>query len=111
MEKLRLTILSFACCNPKLAVYDKQYTDKLVEALSTMSLEADMDLVHATEARMSPRYAFLGEIVPLINKYGQSITPALFINGHLTLYGGVPTVEKLIETLEKAKLAVEQGRL
>jgi protein-disulfide isomerase len=67
--------------------------------------------VHATEARMSPKYAYLGEIQPLIQKYGQGVTPALFINHHLTLYGGVPTVEKLVETLGKARIAVVQGRL
>jgi hypothetical protein len=111
MDKLRLTILSFACCNPKLAPYDQQYAERIKEALSRTEIEADIDLVHATEARMSPRYAFLGEIQPLIQKYGQGVTPALFINIHLSLYGGVPTVERLVETFEKAKVAVEQGRL
>lgn len=111
MDKLRLTILSFACCNPTLAPYDQQYAERLKEALAATAIEADIDLVHATEAQMSPRYAFLGAIKPLIAKYGQGVTPALFINSSLTLFGGVPTVEKLVETLEKAKVAVEQGRL
>jgi hypothetical protein len=111
MDKLHLTILSFACCNPKLAPYDQQYAERIKEAAEKSGVEYDIDLVHATEARMSPKYRFLGEIMPLINKYGSSITPALFINSHLSLYGGVPTVEKLVETLEKAKIAVDQGRL
>ena len=111
MDKLRLTILSFACCNPKLAPYDQQYAERIKEAAAQAEVEYEIDLVHATEARMSPKYTFLSEIMPLINKYGSSITPALFINSHLSLYGGVPTVEKLVETLQKAKVAVEQGRL
>jgi protein-disulfide isomerase len=111
MAKMHLTILSFACCNPKLAPYDQQYAERIKEAASKAGVEYDIDLVHATEARMSPKYAFLGEIQPLIQKYGSAITPALFINKSLQLYGGVPTLEKLVETLEKAKKAIEQGRL
>jgi hypothetical protein len=111
MDKMRLTILSFACCNPKLAPYDQQYVEHLKEALRRTGLEAEIDLVHATEARMSPKYQFCGAIQPLFQKYGQGVTPALFINCSLTLFGGVPTVDKLVETLEKAKIAVEQGRL
>ena len=108
---IHLTILSFACCNPKLAPYDQQYAERLKEALSRTGMDADIDLVHATEARMSPKYAFCGAIQPLVQKYGQGVTPALFINCSLTLFGGVPTVDKLVETLEKARTAVEQGRL
>lgn len=108
---MQLTILSFACCDPKLAQYDQQYAVRLKEALALTGIVADIDLVHATEARMSPKYAFLEEIQPLIQKYGQGVTPALFINHHLILYGRVPTVEKLVETLEKARIAIEQGRL
>lgn len=111
MDKLHLTILSFACCHPNLAPYDQQYAERIKEAAAKAEVEYDLDLVHATEARMSPKYTFLGEIMPLINKYGSSVTPALFINSHLTLYGGVPTLEKLVETFGKAKTAVEQGRL
>jgi protein-disulfide isomerase len=111
MDKLHLTILSFACCNPKLAPYDQQYAERLKEAAAKAEVDYDIDLVHATEARMSPKYTYLHEIMPLLNKYGSSVTPALFINGHLSLYGGVPALEKLVEVLEKAKVAVEQGRL
>lgn len=111
MVKLRLTILSFACCNPALAKFDQQYAERIKEALARTGTEGEIDLVHATEARMSIKYVFLGEIMPLIQKYGQAVTPALFINEKLYLYGGVPTIEKLVETFDKAKIAVEQGRL
>lgn len=111
VDKLRLTLLSFACCNPQLAASDGRYIDTIKEALNTTKLEAEVDLVHATEAQMTGRYIFMAEILPLFKKYGQAVSPALFINGKLTLYGGVPTTERLVEALEKAKVAVEQGRL
>jgi hypothetical protein len=33
----------------------------------------------------------------------------LFVNGELALYGGVPTVEKLTEVIEKAKGGSKKG--
>lgn len=109
--RLRLTILSFACCNPRMATYDQQYAERLREALAAAGAEADISLVHATEARMSSRYAYMAGIFPLLERYGPSVTPALFINERLVLYGGVPTAERLAEELGKAKVAAEQGRI
>jgi len=100
-EKLRLTLLSFACCDPKLGVHDKTYVERIREALSKLHAEADIDLVHATDAMMSRRYGFMSEIMPLFDKYGAAVTPALFVNNKLELYGGVPTVEKLQEVFAK----------
>lgn len=100
-EKLRLTLLSFACCNPKLGVHDKTYLERIRESLTRVGAEADIDLVHATDAMMSKRYGFMSEIIPLFDKYGQAVTPALFVNQKLELYGGVPTVDKLAEVLGK----------
>lgn len=34
-------------------------------------------------------------------QYGIAVAPALFINKELVLYGGVPSVEKLVEVIEK----------
>jgi protein-disulfide isomerase len=110
-DKIRMTILSFACCNPRLASYDQQYAERAREAIKAAEIEAEIDLVHATEAQMSTRYAFMAEIMPLFQKYGSAVTPALFINGKLFLYGGVPTLERLVEVLKKAKLAADQGRI
>ena len=100
-EKLSLTLLSFACCNPKLSVHDKSYVERIREALAQLHAEADIDLVHATDAMMSKKYGFMSEIIPLFDKYGQAVTPALFVNHKLELYGGVPTVEKLVEVFSK----------
>lgn len=108
---MRLTILSMACCNPSLAKFDEKYLELISQVLKETGIEASVDLVHATEARMIPSYAFTGAILPLFSKYGQAVTPALFINESLTLYGGVPTAEKLTETFKKAEIAISQGRL
>ncbi|NLK26602.1 MAG: hypothetical protein GX307_08540 [Euryarchaeota archaeon] len=111
MVKLQLAILSFACCKPQLAVHDKRYVDVIKEAAERAGIEYELDLVHASEARMTQSYNYMGEIMPLFNKLHDGVGPALFINYSLQLYGGVPTVERLTETFEKAKVAVEQGRL
>jgi hypothetical protein len=103
-EKLKLTILSFACCNPMLAAHDKTYFERIKEALTKVGAEADIDLVHATEAQMTRKYAFMEEIIPLFMRYGSAVTPALFVNEKLELYGGVPTVDKLVETFRKHML-------
>ncbi|MCU0861846.1 MAG: thioredoxin family protein [Methanomassiliicoccales archaeon] len=100
-ERLKLTLLSFACCNPKLGVHDKAYVERIREALAKLNAEADIELVHATDAMMSKRYGFMSDIIPLFDKYGQAVTPALFVNQKLELYGGVPTVEKLEQVFSK----------
>ena len=101
-ETLNVTILSFACCNPKFGIYDKQYIDRLREAGTQLGIEIKLDMVHATEAMMTPdRFTWMGEATSLFMKYGAAIAPALFVNHHLELYGGVPTLEKLVETLKK----------
>jgi len=101
MEKLRLTILSFACCNPSLAVHDKRYVEVIKEAASRAGVEYEIDIAHATEARMLPHYSFMDEIMPLFQKYGQAVSPALFINRSLQLYGGVPTVGEADRSVRK----------
>jgi hypothetical protein len=104
-EKMRVILLSFACCNPKLAVHDQQYLKIIQEALKRTGQEAQLDLVHVTEAMMSKKYAFMSEIMPLFDKYGSAIAPALFVNEKLELFGGVPTVEKLVEVFSKHRSA------
>lgn len=111
MVKLRLAILSFACCKPNLAVHDQRYLEVIKEAAAQAEVEYELELIHASEARMAQSYNYMNEIMPLFNKYHDGVGPALFINRSLQLWGGVPTVEKLTETFQKAKVAVEQGRL
>lgn len=101
-SKIRLTLLSFSCCHPKMAVYDKQYVDRIHEAIKSTGIEAEIDLVTVTEAQMSLRYMFMAEIQPMFQKYGSAVAPALFVDEKLALFGGVPTLEKLEEVLRKA---------
>jgi metal-dependent amidase/aminoacylase/carboxypeptidase family protein len=100
-ENMRVILLSFACCNPKLAVHDQQYLQIIQEALKRTGQKAQIDLVHVTEAMMSKKFAFMSEIMPLFDKYGSAIAPAIFVNEKLELFGGVPTVEKLMEVFLK----------
>lgn len=101
-NRLKLTVFSAACCQPQTAVYDKRYIELIKQVMEESGIEADIDLVSATEARMSLSYFFVGAIQPLYAKYGPAVAPALFVNEKLTLFGGVPTKEKLKEVLEKA---------
>jgi protein-disulfide isomerase len=94
-----------------MAAHDQRYVDVIKEAAQAAGAEYEIEIMHATEARMSSQHGYLGEIMPLYNKYGQAVAPALFINRSLQLWGGVPTVEKLTEVFQKAKVAMEQGRL
>ena len=101
-SRLKLTILSFACCDPKFAQYDARYAELIKQVLAKNHWEADLELVTVTEALMSLKYAYMAPIRPMFQKYGSAITPALFINEVLALFGGVPTEEKLTDVLHKA---------
>ncbi|QLH74777.1 MAG: thioredoxin family protein [Methanomassiliicoccales archaeon] len=101
-NKLKLTVLSFSCCNPQFAAHDARYMKLIKDVLEKTGIEADIELVTVTEAMMSLTYAYMAPIRPLFQKYGSAVAPALFINETLALFGGVPTEEKLIEVLKKA---------
>jgi len=47
------------------------------------------------------KIGYIRKLRPLFNKYGMAVAPALFINDELMVYGGVPSVEKLVEVIEK----------
>jgi len=100
--KLKLTVFSASCCQPQMVLHDRRYLELIDQVLKETGIEADVDMVTATEARMSISYYFVAAIQPLYAKYGPAVAPALFINERLTLFGGVPTKEKLREVLEKA---------
>ena len=100
-NKMKITILSLACCNPALAVYDQQYLLKIKEALERIGVEAQVDLLSAIDAFFGMKVDHVRKLLPLFNKYGAAVAPALFVNGELMLYGGVPSVERLVEVIEK----------
>jgi len=99
--KIKIDIFSISCCYPPHASYDEEYVKRLKEALNKTRVEAQINLVPATNAFFGMKVGIVRKIWPLLNKYGAAAAPALFINGELTLYGGVPTVEKLVEVIEK----------
>ena len=81
---------------------DEQYVSKVKEALSKRNVEATVEVVTATEARYGREVGDFSKLEPMFNKYGMDAMPALFINGELVLYGGVPSTEKLSEVIGKA---------
>jgi len=105
-NKMKLTVLSFSCCNPQFAVHDMRYTELLRKVLAEQKIDGQVEIVTVTEAMMSMTYAYMAPIRPMFQKYGSAIAPALFINETLALFGGVPSEEKLIEVIKKA--AAEQ---
>jgi len=73
-EKIKLVLLSFACCNPKFASSDKQYLERIKEAGVKTGLEFQIDIVHATEVMMAPdHFPWMRDALPLFMKYGSAI--------------------------------------
>jgi protein-disulfide isomerase len=100
---MRITLLSLACCLPASATFDQQYLERVNTALAKANVEATIEKVSGLDAAFGMSNVDLSRLVPLYDKYGTSVAPVLFINGELALYGGVPTIEKLTEVIEKAK--------
>ena len=101
---MKIIVISFACCDPRQGIYDKQYIERINDALDKAAVEAQVDSVLATEALYGSNMEYIEQIRPLFNKYGTAVTPALFINEELVFYGTIPPIEKLVEVIrEKAK--------
>jgi hypothetical protein len=101
-NKMQISILTFSCCNPALKPMDEQYKAKVKEVLSKSNIEGSVEVVTATEARYGREVGDMRKLGALFNKYGMDAMPALFIDGELVLYGGVPSSEKLAEVIGKA---------
>lgn len=104
MAKLKMTILSLTCCNPKLASYDEKYMQRIDEALEKLGAEAEVSLVTATDALFGTgvKISNVKELWDLLEKYGTSVAPLLIIDGEIAFYGGIPSLEKLVDALGKA---------
>jgi hypothetical protein len=100
--KTNISIFTFSCCNPSLKPMDEKYIAEIKQVLNSLNIEANIDLVTATEAYYGKKLGNLEKLKPIFNKYGMDAMPALFINGELTLYGGIPSTEKLTEVIQKA---------
>jgi len=101
-NKIKITVFSFACCDPQQAVYDQQYIARIKEALERTVVEAHVDSVFAIDALHGLDAGYIEQLRPLFNKYGMAVAPALFINGELVRYGVVPSVEELVEVIGKS---------
>jgi hypothetical protein len=101
-KKMNITVLSLTCCNSKLAAFDQQYVSKIKEALTKLNLDAKLEVTSATDALFGLKVLDPKKIWELFDKYGTAIAPVLFINGEVTLYGGVPSVDRLVEVISKA---------
>jgi hypothetical protein len=101
-NKMQISILTFSCCNPALKPMDEQYKAKVKEILSKSKVEASVEVVTATEVRYGKEIGDFSKLKPLFDKYGMDAMPALFINGELSLYGGIPSSEKIAEVIGKA---------
>lgn len=100
-NKMKITVFSFACCDPQQGVYDQQYIARIKEALDRTAIDAQVDSVLATDALYGSNMEYIEQLRPLFNKYGAAVTPALFINEELVLYGTVPLIEKLVEVIKE----------
>ncbi len=99
-SKMKITVVSLACCNPAFSAPDQQYISRIREALTKTGLEAQLELLPASDAFFGMKVGYVRKLWPLFNKYGMAVAPALFINGDLMLYGGLPSIEKLVEIIE-----------
>jgi protein-disulfide isomerase len=109
-NKMNITILTFSCCNPSLKTMDEQYVSRVKDVLGKINGDAKVEVVTATEARYGREVGDFNKLRSLFNKYGMDAMPALFINGELVLYGGLPSIEKLSEVIGKA-LTLQKKRL
>ncbi len=101
-NNLKITILTASCCNPSLKPMDEQYNDRVKQALKKINAQAKIEVVTATEAYYGKKIGDMSKLRPLFDKYGMDALPALFVNEELVLYGGLPTIEKLCELIQKA---------
>ena len=101
-NNLKITILTASCCNPGLKPMDEQYSSRVKQALDKINAQAEIKLVTATEAYYGKKIGDMSKLKPLFDKYGMDALPALFVNNEMTLYGGLPSIEKLTEVIQKA---------
>ncbi|HEY9756201.1 MAG TPA: thioredoxin family protein [Oculatellaceae cyanobacterium] len=109
-NNLKITILTASCCNPGLKPMDEQYSARVKQALDKINAQAKIETVTATEVYYGKKVGDQTKLKPLFEKYGMDALPALFVNEELALYGGLPSLEKLTEVIQKA-LNPSQNRI
>lgn len=104
---MRIAVVSLACCNPALRPQDQRYVERVREAARLAEVEAQVELVAASELALAVTDDQYRKVVPVFKRYGAAAAPALLIDGELVLYGGIPSLDKLVEMLSKS--ARDQG--
>jgi hypothetical protein len=94
-----ITLISMSCCNPALRPQDQQYKKRVEEALATAKVTGQIELASATDMMHSMSDVQAKKIMPLFKKHGAAVAPIMLIDGDIVFYGGVPTLEKLVETI------------
>jgi hypothetical protein len=69
-NKMKITVFSFACCNPQQAVYDQQYIARIKEALDKTVVEAEVDSVFAIDALHGLDAGYIQQLRPLFDSMG-----------------------------------------
>ena len=96
-----IVVLSLGCCSTTMKKFDDQLLENLSEAIKQTNISAEIKVLSAVDLYTSNylENEYLKQVIPLAQKYGTAIAPIIFIDGKLKLYGGVPSVEKIVETL------------
>jgi protein-disulfide isomerase len=100
-----IVVLSLACCSPTVKKIDDRLLENITEAVKQANISAEIKVVSAAELYATNQLdnKYINQVLPLAQKYGTAVAPLVFVDGKLKLYGGIPSVEKIIETLNNAQ--------
>lgn len=100
-----IVVLSLACCSPTMKKIDDRLLENLQEAIKQAYISAKIKILSVADLFATNQFEnnYLKQVIPLAQKYGTAVAPLVFINGELKLYGGVPSVEKIIEVLKTCR--------
>ena len=99
-DKLLITIVSGACCNPHQARYDKDVETNLIQAAAQAGITLDLQTVSITAVldNSDPlSEAERTQVQQLFQRAGAGFSPAVLFNQKVQFAGGVPSVEQLQE--------------
>ena len=84
---------------------DDRLLENITEAVKQANVSAEIKILSATDVFANGQIDndYIKQIMPIAQKYGTAVAPIVFINGKLKLYGGVPSIEKIVKTLNDAQ--------
>ena len=89
---------------------DEQYSSRVKQAIDKINAQAKIEVVTATEVYYGKKVGDSSKLKPLFDKYGMDALPALFVNEELALYGGLPSIEKIAEVIQKTLETKEENQ-